>query len=109
MRLEQICLFREVADQRSFTLAAKRLYVSQSSVSQQIATLEQELGFKLFERNSRKVALTPAGSFFYDAVAWELKGLGEAIAQARNISEHESSSKEKVISQKQSTNRKETP
>jgi LysR family hydrogen peroxide-inducible transcriptional activator len=87
MRLEQISLFREVAEQKSFTLAAKRLYVSQPSVSQQIATLERELGFRLFERNSKKVVLTPAGDFFYEAVACELEGLREAIAQARRISE----------------------
>jgi DNA-binding transcriptional LysR family regulator len=87
MRLEQIRLFREVAEQKSFTLAAKRLYVSQPSVSQQIATLERELGFGLFERSSKKVVLTPAGSFFYETVACELETLEDAIAQARRISE----------------------
>jgi DNA-binding transcriptional LysR family regulator len=87
MRLEQLRLFQEVADLKSFTLAAKRLYVSQPSISQQIAALERELGFRLFMRDSKKVVLTPAGSFFYEAAARELNNFNEVIAQAKSISE----------------------
>jgi DNA-binding transcriptional LysR family regulator len=54
-----------VADCLSFTQAAKRLFISQSAISSQIAALEQELGCKLFTRNHRVVRLTLAGEDFF--------------------------------------------
>jgi DNA-binding transcriptional LysR family regulator len=53
--------FSEVARVRSFTEAALRLSYSQSAVSQQIATLEAELGLTLIERGTRPLRLTDAG------------------------------------------------
>jgi DNA-binding transcriptional LysR family regulator len=53
--------FSEVARARSFTAAATRLSYSQSAVSQQIATLEAELGLTLIERGTRPLRLTEAG------------------------------------------------
>jgi DNA-binding transcriptional LysR family regulator len=53
--------FSEVARTRSFTEAALRLSYSQSAVSQQIATLEAELGLTLIERGTRPFRLTHAG------------------------------------------------
>jgi DNA-binding transcriptional LysR family regulator len=53
--------FSEVARARSFTEAALRLSYSQSAVSQQIATLEAELGLTLIERSARPLRLTEAG------------------------------------------------
>jgi DNA-binding transcriptional LysR family regulator len=53
--------FSEVARARSFTEAASRLSYSQSAVSQQIATLEAELGLTLIERGTRPLRLTDAG------------------------------------------------
>jgi len=85
MRFEQLILFREVAELKSFTLAAKRLYVSQPSISQQIALLEKELGFRLFERNSKKVELTRAGSFFYHEAVREIDSFELIIGHAREI------------------------
>jgi DNA-binding transcriptional LysR family regulator len=54
--------FSEVARARSFTEAALRLSYSQSAVSQQIATLEAELGLILVERGTRPLRLTDAGA-----------------------------------------------
>lgn len=71
MRLEirQLRYFISVAEHKSFTKAANELFVVQSAVSQQIASLEDELGIKLFNRNKRVVELTEAGKvFFYEAV-----------------------------------------
>ena len=53
--------FLAVADGSSFTGAAQRLGVRQSTVSQHIARLEQALGRPLLARNTHHVALTPDG------------------------------------------------
>jgi DNA-binding transcriptional LysR family regulator len=53
--------FREVARRGSFAAAADALWLTPSAVSQQMATLERELGTILFERNHRGVRLTEAG------------------------------------------------
>lgn len=53
--------FVEVADTGSFSQAAARLNVTQSWLSRQVATLEQQIGFKLFDRTSRTVVLTRQG------------------------------------------------
>ena len=52
-------VFLAVASHRSYTLAGKRLGITQSAVSQQIATLQKHLGFDLFEKGQRPLKLTP--------------------------------------------------
>jgi DNA-binding transcriptional LysR family regulator len=74
MNLRQLEYFVAVVEQGSFTAAAERLFVSQPSLSQQIAALERELGGPLLERLPRGVRLTAAGD--------EL--LGEARATLRH-------------------------
>lgn len=59
--LRQLQYFLAVVDEGSFTRAADRLFVTQPGLSQQIATLEKELGGSLFSRLPRAVALTPTG------------------------------------------------
>lgn len=63
--LRQIQYFHSVVENNSFSLAAEKCNISQSAISQQIKALENELGFKLLERNNRKFTLTPAGEYFY--------------------------------------------
>ena len=55
--------FTAVADEKSFSTAAKHLFISQQSLSKQIAKLEEELGTTLFVR-SRPLSLTPDGRQF---------------------------------------------
>ena len=55
-----------VAEERSFSKAAKRLYVSQPALSQAINRLEGKLGLKLFDREGGQIALTPARRVFVD-------------------------------------------
>lgn len=62
MELRQLNYFVAVANEKSFTLAAKRLHVVQSAVSAAIASLERDLRVTLFERNAQRVALTEAGT-----------------------------------------------
>ncbi len=60
--LFQIKLFLTVAETRSFSRAAEAMHMEQSTLSRRIAVLEQELGFSLFNRDSRPIALTHWGS-----------------------------------------------
>ena len=64
MELRHLRYFCAVAEEQSFTLAARRLHVSQSGVSGQVRDLEREVGVALFRRNQRNVSLTPEGSAF---------------------------------------------
>lgn len=54
-------VFYYVASSLSFSEASKKLFISQSAVSQSIKTLEKKLGQSLFIRSTKKVQLTPAG------------------------------------------------
>ncbi len=61
MHLQQLKYVVKVSELESFSHASKLLYISQPTLSQQIASLEEELGVKLFLRHSRSVGLTEAG------------------------------------------------
>lgn len=63
--LKQIKYFVAVVDNNSFTEAAEQCYISQSAISQQIQSLENELGIKLLQRKNRRFSMTPAGEYFY--------------------------------------------
>jgi DNA-binding transcriptional LysR family regulator len=67
--------FRAVADARSFTGAAKKLKLTQSSVSQQVAALEQSLGTQLLKRSNKFVGVTTAGEIFLQCARQVLDNL----------------------------------
>jgi DNA-binding transcriptional LysR family regulator len=62
--LRQVAYFMAVADEGSFTHAARTLRIAQPSLSQQVQALERDLGANLFERTSRGLRLTAAGREF---------------------------------------------
>ena len=64
MELRQLKYFVKSAEYLNFSVAAKHLFITQSTLSQQIKQLEYELGFELFLRNSRHIQLTEAGEEF---------------------------------------------
>jgi DNA-binding transcriptional LysR family regulator len=73
--------FLAVGEELHFGRAAERLRVSQPRVSRLIAMLERQVGAKLFDRTSRRVALTPLGEQFHDE-------LGVAYAQMQAALDH---------------------
>lgn len=66
MKLQRIRYFVTLAETLSFSRTAEIHYVSQTTVSQQIRALENELGVDLFKRTKRKVELTSAGRAFLE-------------------------------------------
>ncbi len=64
MELKRLRCFLEVARLQNFSKAAKVMYLSQTAVSQQIASLEEVMNVKLFERDKKEVKLTIAGEAF---------------------------------------------
>ena len=62
MELRQLKYFTKAAETLNFSEAAKALYITQSTLSQQIRQLETELDVQLFHRNSHEVTLTEAGA-----------------------------------------------
>lgn len=76
-----------VAHLRSFTLAAERMHATQAAVSSRIASLERELGVKLFVREPRDVRLTPEGE---RALAHAERMLRCSKEFYRDVSGHES-------------------
>ncbi len=77
MELRQLKYFLGVADTLNFSEAARRLFITQSTLSQQIKQLEEELGTPLFSRSSHSVALTEAGA---ELVGCARRTLAEADA-----------------------------
>jgi DNA-binding transcriptional LysR family regulator len=80
VNLNQLRYFVSVAECGNFTRAANQHYISQTAITQQIHALEENVGAKLFDRNSRPVALTPAGRVFLKE-AREILGKMDAALQ----------------------------
>ncbi|PWR23621.1 LysR family transcriptional regulator [Zavarzinia compransoris] len=76
--------FVVVAEEASFTRAAQRLGIAQPWLSQRIRTLEAQLGFALFERSTRRIALTDKGEAFL-AVARPVAAAAEAAVHAARV------------------------
>ena len=87
-RRDQLRYFVAVADAGQVTSAAVQLHIAQPALSQAIANLEEDVGFKLLERHSRGVTLTPAGALFLKKArtaveaSEEASQVAEALARA---------------------------
>ncbi|AGQ22697.1 LysR family transcriptional regulator [Lactobacillus helveticus] len=67
MNLNQLYYFNELVKQHQFSSAAKRLHISQPSLSNSIKTLEKELNCNLIERRNGRVELTKYGQIFLES------------------------------------------
>jgi len=76
--IRELECFIAVAEELSFTRAAKRLNLAQPPLSRHIRTLEEKIGALLFLREARQVSLTVAGSVFYD----ETRNLPRLLSRA---------------------------
>ena len=82
MELRQLKYFVEVGRLGSFSLASKSLFITQSTISQQIQKLEEELGVELLTRDTRHVTLSDYGEQFFPCAVQVLE---EARAGAERI------------------------
>ena len=83
--LRQIEAFSAVAEAHSFTVAASRLGLTAQAVSQLIAELEAVLGFRLFDRTTRRVALSSAGRDFLSSASTLLRHVHAADSAADDV------------------------
>lgn len=85
MELRHLRSFIAVAEERNFSRAAERLHLAQPPLSQQIRSLERDLGVQLFHRTTRKVELTAAGDAFLGRARRLLADLDAAAEEARLV------------------------
>ncbi len=85
MELRHLRYFVAIAEERSFTRAAERLWIAQPGLSTQTRQLERELGVQLFERHSRGVDLTRAGELFLERARAALVAADIARSTGRDL------------------------
>lgn len=83
VELRHLRSFVAVAEELNFTRAAERLYLTQQALSSQIRQLEDRIGTKLLERDTRRVDLTPAGSALLESARPLIVGAEQAVAAAQ--------------------------
>lgn len=94
--IERFREFLVLAEHLNYSAAAESLFITQSALSRHIVTLENELGSRLFERDTQSVSLTPAGELFknristlvesYDDICSELRILRSGFSNRLRIS-----------------------
>jgi DNA-binding transcriptional LysR family regulator len=85
MELRHLRYFVAIAEERSITRAAERLWIAQPGLSTQIRRLEAELGVRLFERHTRGVDRTDAGELFLERARATLAAAEDARSTGRDL------------------------
>lgn len=87
MKIEKLYYFLSVARNLNFTRAAQECHIAQPAISRQMHSLEEELGFMLFDRTSRKVRLTAAGEMFYQNISRFVKDYEGSAAELQQMAQ----------------------
>jgi DNA-binding transcriptional LysR family regulator len=85
MELRHLRYFIAIAEERSFTAAAERLWVAQPGLSTQMRRLEAELGVQLFKRHPRGIDLTQAGDLFLERARVAVSAADVALATGLDL------------------------
>ena len=85
MELRTLRYFLEIAREENMTKAAERLHVSQSALSRQVKSLEEELGQRLFVRHSFRISLTPEGQLLRQRAEDILQMADKTIEEFRTL------------------------
>ncbi len=85
LTIKQLRAFVTVADLQSFSLAAQRLNLTPGAVSLLVRDIENELGFSLFDRSTRRVSLSKAGREYLPAAAEVLRQVQAAVMSAHDV------------------------
>jgi len=85
MELRHLRYFVAIAEERSITRAAERLWIAQPGLSTQVRRLEAELGIELFHRHTRGVDLTDAGRLFLERARAALAAAEDARRTGRDL------------------------
>src|SRR5438093_7383789 len=85
MELRHLRYFVAVGEDQHYGRAAQRLRVAQPALSRQIQDLEEEIGFKLFDRLSRGVKLSAAGRSLLEDARRILDEVNDATARAKRV------------------------
>ena len=85
MNTKQIDCVLELSGTLNFSRAAENLFISQPSLTYQLQCLEEEIGFKIFDRTAKSVSITPAGTQFCIALRRIKSDLKVAIEEGQNI------------------------
>jgi DNA-binding transcriptional LysR family regulator len=85
MELRHLRYFVTIAEERSITRAAERLWIAQPGLSTQVRRLEGELGIQLLNRHTRGVELTPAGEVFLERARAVLAAADAARSTGANL------------------------
>jgi DNA-binding transcriptional LysR family regulator len=85
MELRHLRYFVTIAEERSITRAAERLWIAQPGLSTQMRRLEAELGIQLLNRHTRGVELTPAGEVFLERARATLAAADAARSTAADL------------------------
>lgn len=87
MQLKSLRIFCDVVRRRSFSLAADDNSISQSSASQMVHQLEEQLGVKLIDRSKRPFVLTSEGERYYDGSRQLVRQYAQLVDEVQSLSD----------------------